>query len=58
MALPIKLDYGYLAPDVDLAEVVAFQDNVDLAAKKVTQGGGLGADYLGLVDPGKIVSAE
>jgi len=58
MALPIKLDYGYLAPDVDLDEVKAFQDNVDLAAKKITQGGGLGADYLGWVDPNKIVSAQ
>ncbi len=56
MSLPIKLDYGYLAPDVDLAEVTAFQDNVDLAAKKVAQGGGLGDDFLGWVDPGKIVS--
>jgi glucose-6-phosphate isomerase len=57
-ALPLSFDYGYLAPDVDLEQVKAFQDNVDLAHKKVTQGGGLGADYLGWVDPGKIVSAD
>jgi glucose-6-phosphate isomerase len=56
--LPLSLDYGYLAPDVDLDEVRSFQDNVDLAHKKVTQGGGLGSDYLGWVDPGKIVSAD
>ena len=56
-SLPLSLDYGYLAPDVDLDEVKSFQDNVDLAHKKVTQGGGLGSDYLGWVDPGKIVSA-
>ncbi len=56
MALPISFDYGYLAPDVDFAEVKSFQDNVDLAHKKVTQGGGLGSDYLGWVDPAKIVS--
>jgi glucose-6-phosphate isomerase len=56
--LPLSFDYGYLAPDVDLEQVKAFQDNVDLAHKKVTQGGGLGADYLGWVDPGKIVSAD
>jgi len=58
MALPISFDYGYLAPDVDLEEVKAFQDNVDLAHKKVTQGGGLGSDYLGWVDPAKIVSPD
>ena len=58
MALPISFDYGYLAPDVDLDEVTAFQDNVDLAHKKVTEGGGLGSDFLGWVDPGKIVSAD
>ncbi len=58
MALPLTLDYGYLAPDVDLEEVKAFQDNVDLAHKKVTQGGGLGSDFLGWVDPAKIVSAD
>ncbi len=58
MALPISYDYGYLAPDVDFDEVVSFQDNVDLAHKKLTQGGGLGADFLGWVDPAKIVSPE
>ena len=41
---------------MDLEEVKSFQDNVDLAHKKVTQGGGLGSDYLGWVDPAKIVS--
>ncbi|MBV9852278.1 MAG: glucose-6-phosphate isomerase [Armatimonadetes bacterium] len=56
--LPLSFDYGYLAPDVDLDEVKSFQDNVDLAHKKVTQGGGLGSDYLGWVDPGKIVSKD
>ncbi len=58
MALPLSLDYGYLAPDIDLDEVKSFQDNVDLAHKKVTQGGGLGSDYLGWVDPAKIVSPD
>ena len=58
MALPLSLDYGYLAPDVDLDEVKSFQDVVDLADHKVTQGGGLGADFLGWVDPAKIVSAD
>ena len=58
MALPISLDYGYLAPDVDLEEVQAFQADVDLAHKKVTQGGGLGSDFLGWVDPAQIVSPD
>ncbi len=58
MALPLSLDYGYLAPDIDLDEVKSFQDNVDLAHKKVTQGGGLGADFLGWVDPARIVSPD
>ena len=58
MALPISYDYGYLAPDVDLEEVTAFQADVDLAHRKVTQGGGLGDDFLGWVDPDKIVSAD
>lgn len=56
MALPLTLDYGYLAPDLDLEAVTAFGDNVALADSKVTRGGGLGADYLGWVDPDKIVS--
>jgi glucose-6-phosphate isomerase len=58
MALPISYDYGYLAPDVDLDEVRSFQDNVDLAHRKVTQGGGLGSDFLGWVDPSQIVSPD
>ncbi len=58
MALPLSLDYGYLAPDVDLDEVKAFQADVDLAHQKVTQGTGLGADFLGWVDPAKIVSGD
>ncbi len=57
-SLPLSLDYGYLAPDVSAGEVQGFQDNVDLAHRKVTQGGGLGDDFLGWVDPGKIVSAK
>lgn len=56
--LPISLDYGYLAPDVNLDMVTAWQDQVDLAAEKVTAGGGLGEDFLGWVDPGKIVTEE
>ena len=58
MALPISLDYGYLAPDVDLDEVKAVQDNVDLADRKVMQGGGLGAVFRGWIDPAQIVSAD
>ncbi len=58
MALPISFDFGYLAPDVDLDEVKSFQDNVNLAHQKVTQGGGLGSDFLGWVDPAKIVSPD
>jgi len=56
--LPITLDYGYLAPDVNVDQVVAWQDQVDLAAEKVSSGGGLGEDFLGWVDPGKIVSDD
>ncbi len=58
MALPLSLDYGYLAPDVDLEEVKAFQADVTLAHQKVMQGTGLGADFLGWVDPAQIVSGE
>jgi len=57
VSLPITLDYGYLAPDVTLEQVKPWQDQVDLAHKKVTHGGGLGQDFLGWVDPGKIVSS-
>lgn len=56
MAIPLTLDYGYLAPDLDPEEVKSFQDNVDLADRKVTHGGGLGEDFRGWVDPDKIVS--
>ena len=58
MALPLSLDYGYLAPDLDLDEVKAFQADVDLAHQKVTLGTGLGSDFLGWVDPAQIVSGE
>jgi len=58
MALPISFDYGYLAPDVDFEEVKSFQDNIDLAHQKITHGGGLGSDFLGWVDPAKIISPE
>lgn len=58
MALPLTLDYGYLAPDLDLDAVTAFQDAVALADQKVTQGGGLGEDFLGWMDPDKIVSGD
>lgn len=58
MALPISYDYGYLAPDLDLDSVKSFQDQVDLADKKVAHGGGLGADFLGWVEPSKIVSSQ
>lgn len=54
--LPISIDYAYLAPDLDLDLVVALQDQIDLAAEKVTSGGGLGEDFLGWVDPSSIVS--
>lgn len=58
MALPLSLDYGYLAPDLDLEAVQSFQDQVDLADRKVVQGGGLGSDFLGWTDPAKIVSSD
>ena len=58
MALPLSLDYGYLAPDLDLDEVKAFQADVDLAHQKVTLGTGLGSDFLGWVNPAQIVSGE
>lgn len=58
MTLPLTLDYGYLAPDLDLDAVVAFADNAALADRKVTQGGGLGEDFRGWVDPEKIVSRD
>lgn len=58
MSLPISFDYGYLAPNVTPEQVVSWQDQVDLAHKKVTKGGGLGDDFLGWVDPGKIVSSS
>jgi len=58
MALPLSLDYGYLAPDLDLDEVKAFQADVDLAHQKVTLGTGLGSDFLGWVDTAQIVSGE
>jgi len=56
--LPISIDYGYLAPDVVLDMVVAWQDQVDLADEKVSSGGGLGEDFLGWVDPAEIVSED
>lgn len=58
VSFPISLDYGYLAPDVSAEQVTAWQDQVDLAHKKVVDGGGLGSDFLGWVDPGKIVTPD
>lgn len=56
MALPLTLDYGYLAPDLDLDAVTAFGDAVAQADRKVTHGGGLGEGFRGWVDPDKIVN--
>ena len=56
MALPLSYDYGYFAPDLTADEVVSFQDTVDLADRKITHGGGLGDDFLGWVDPARIVT--
>jgi glucose-6-phosphate isomerase len=53
--LPITLDYANLAPDVTKAMVKNWQDQIDLAHRKVAKGGGLGSDFLGWVDPEKMV---
>jgi glucose-6-phosphate isomerase len=55
---PISLDYGYLAPDIGTDDVLSWQDQVDLADEKILNGGGKSEDFLGWVDPNKIVSAE
>lgn len=55
--LPLKLDFGYLAPDVSLDLVKTWQDMVDLADKKVTNGGGEGDDFLGWVEPKNMVGS-
>lgn len=54
--LPLKLDFGYLAPDISLDLVKTWQDVVDLADRKVTQGGGEGSDFLGWVQPKEMVT--
>jgi glucose-6-phosphate isomerase len=56
--LPLKLDFGYLAPDVSQELVQSWQDILDFADKKVTQGGGEGSDFLGWVEPDSMVSAS
>ncbi|HEX5324114.1 MAG TPA: glucose-6-phosphate isomerase [Capsulimonadaceae bacterium] len=56
--LPLKLDYGYLAPDISMDLVRTWQDIIDFADKKVTKGGGEGSDFLGWVDPNDMVSAS
>ncbi|MGO8673304.1 MAG: glucose-6-phosphate isomerase [Capsulimonadaceae bacterium] len=56
--IPITIDYSYLAPEVVLDHVTSWQDQVDLAAEKVTSGGGLGEDFLGWVDPAVIVGDD
>src|SRR5579883_3297743 len=56
--LPLKLDYGYLMPDISLDLVRSWQDMVDLANRKVTKGGGEGSDFLGWVEPKDMVSGS
>ena len=56
--LPLSLDYGYLAPDVTIDEVVSWHDVLSTADKKVTRGGGLGDDFLGWVKPNAIVTEQ
>lgn len=56
--LPLKLDFGYLAPDISLDLVKTWQDVVDLADRKVTHGGGEGSDFLGWVQPKDMVSGS
>ena len=55
--LPLSLDYGYLAPNVTMDAVLAWQDMLKLADDKVLHGGGLGAGFLGWVQPKDIVPA-
>jgi glucose-6-phosphate isomerase len=54
--VPLKLDYRYLQPDVTSDQVKAWQDLVDLADHKVVAGGGRGSDFLGWVDPSRMVT--
>lgn len=54
--LPITIDFANLMPDVTREMVLNWQADIDLAQKKVMHGGGAGANYLGWINPEKMVS--
>ena len=56
--LPLELDYRYLQPEIEKDAIEAWQDELDLADGRVTKGTGRGRDFLGWVDPSKIVTKD
>jgi glucose-6-phosphate isomerase len=56
--LPLKLDAAHLAPDIVPAQVAAWTQRLAAAHETLTKGTGAGADYLGWLDPGAIVTEE
>ena len=54
---PLSLDYSYLLPEVTPAELSAWQPPVEVAHSMLAQGSGLGSDFLGWLEPRKMMPA-
>lgn len=58
MRVPITLNPEYLAPDLARCEVMAEQATVDLCHKMLHDGTGAGKEWLGWMEPDRILTAE
>lgn len=55
MSIPVKLDIGYLPPDVTAEEVYSWQSVVNLAHEKLENKTGAGSDFLGWLNPNEMI---
>lgn len=55
MSVPIKLDIGYLSPEVTTEEVYSWQSVVNLCHEKLQDKTGAGSDFLGWMDPSTMI---
>ncbi len=56
--IPIKLDYSYLDPEVTAEELKWWQPAINIAHEQLHHGTGAGNDFLGWMEPAKIMPAE
>ncbi|MBI2844285.1 MAG: glucose-6-phosphate isomerase [Armatimonadetes bacterium] len=58
MSVPISLNISHLAPDVTWEEILSLRDAAANSHEMLHSGAGAGSDYLGWLDPRKMMPAE